>query len=381
MFKQVEKTPTIKDWIASAYGDPSVNLNDLAVFEAVSANTRPLRRRYGLHAGAVLEPSLIHEMPDVLKRGETVSLHSMHSAADLPVGRVFAANTHLDENGSPVLHTMFYMSNRDADLVDKVNKGIVNEVSVGLTPKEIRCSACGWDYKGADASIDNLLECTCPNGHTIGTDGVHARLHGLESWHELSLVDRGAVKGALILPRTKHTMVRTPDFERMAARGFEPSLLTLHAQCDFSPSPPREKPPMDELVNLKAAHIVLTRDHEAAQATLTAAKTELAAANTRVRELETQLAEAAKGDLAALKTQLSEVEAFVNEYAAAAFAAVGKDAATLPATLSEKVAAIKEARSQLALSIVPGGVAAGAAKGADPKFAPDYSAFTTHAKK
>ncbi len=374
MFKQVEKTPTIKDWIAQAYGDPKVDTSDLAVFEAAAANTRPLLRRYGLHAGAVMQPDVLHHMADAVNGGATVPLHVMHQTHNTPVGRVFRAQVRPGTDGGPQLHAMFYMSHKDADLVDKVNKGILNEVSVGVSPKEVRCSACGWDYRGKDATIDNLLDCTCPNGHTIGEDGVHAKLHGLLDWQELSLVDRGAMKGSLILPKSRQAMAATPDFERLAASGFEPSWLRLSAICDFTPPPPAPGNPAmsDEMIDLKASHIVLTRDHEAA-------KTELVALRAKVAELETQLGEALKGDAVALKAQLADVEAFVNEYATAALAAIGKDATALPAAMAERIAAIKEARAQLALSLVPGGVALGATRSDDPKPAgkPNFSAFVT----
>ena len=367
MFKQVEKTPTIKDWIGQAFGDPEVSTDDLAVFEAAAANTRPLRRRYGLHAGAVMQPDVLHKMADTVNSGATVPLHLMHQTGNTPVGRVFRAEV----RPGPVLHTMFYMSNKDADLVDKVNKGILNEVSVGVTPAEVRCSACGWDYRGKDATIDNLLDCTCPNGHTIGEEGVHAKLHGLVDWQELSLVDRGAMKGSLILPKSRQAMAAQPDFERLAASGFEPAWLRLSAICDFTP--PVGNLPMDELIELKASHIVLTRDHEAA-------KTELTALRAKATELEAQLAEALKGDAVALKAQLADVENFVTEYATAALAAVGKDAAAMPATLAEKVQAIKDARSQLALSLVPGGVAHSAATDPDKKPLTNLSVFVTPSK-
>ena len=383
MFKQVEKTPTIRDWIASAYGDKDVDTDGLAVFEAVAANTRPLRRLHGLHAGAMLQPDVLHGMTKALKQGETIPLHSMHQTDNTPVGRVFAAETRPDIDGGMALHTMFYMDPKhDPVLVDKLNKGILNEVSVGVSVKEVRCSACGWDYMGTDSTIDNLVDGECPDGHVIGKDGVHVKLHGLASWHELSLVDRGAAKGALILPKSRHSMTRSPDFERLAASGFEPSLLSLRAICDVSaptPTPSTPKAPgkssMDELVNLKAEHIVAKRDLEAMT-------TELGALRAKFTETEAKLADASKGDVVALRAQLAEVEKFVADYAAAALAALGKPSSELPAGLSERMKLVEAARAQLALSIVPGGVSQPAGR-SDPKASaastPDFSAFKRRA--
>ena len=389
MFKQVEKTTAVQDMIKAAYGDDSVPMDDLAVFEAQAVSTRPLRRRNGIYQGAQIGVDVLHAMAASIKgKDGSLPVQRMHNPG-IPVGRLFAAAVRPIENGHSALHAMFYMARRDSDLVNKIDTGVLTDVSVGMRPKQVLCSACGWDYKGSESTLDNLLDCTCANGHVIGTDGVSARMHGLETWDELSLVDRGASPGASILPRSRHALAKSPAFEQMLlSRGFDDSVFFLRASAtlDIEPAPPLSPPPaparnpinMDELVTLKAEKIVADRDLLAANLQLTAAQTELTALRAKVADVETKLAAALALDAVKVKADAEAAGAFIEEVLKASLAATGGKLESLPATIAERISMVRELRAQLAMRIPAGGATRPPETGTGDgsAAAPSFAAFT-----
>ena len=62
MLKTVPRSDKTDALIAKAYGDTNIDPSGLSVFEAVYANTTPLRRRNGIYAGAHLQPDVFAEM-------------------------------------------------------------------------------------------------------------------------------------------------------------------------------------------------------------------------------------------------------------------------------------------------------------------------------
>ena len=384
MVKQLEKTDRIRQLIARSYGDDSVDLSTLAVFEAVAVNTHPLRRKGGLFEAAVVEEDTLREMQAWLDAGETVALQTMHRDG-IPKGKVFAGETRRDTRGQLALHALFYLpiGAGENELIRKIDTGVISEVSVGLENKHIACSACGFDFLGASATIDHIFERTCANGHTIGRDGVHARLRGISKWMELSLVDRGAAVGALILPRPRQT------FQMDANSGFDRQALRLFASAEL-PTPPtthEQRPPttMTDLVKLSVDLALAQKDAEIAKAALTAAqaetvavKTEMVSLQAKLTETQTQLAALTPEKIAAQATALTEATSLIDEFAKVALAATGK-AGELPATLSERVALVREGRTKLALTLPTGGASQGAQGGTDDKTKVDYSSFKTRA--
>jgi hypothetical protein len=382
MFKQVEKSDRIQKLVAAAYGDPSVRLDDLAIFEAVAINTLPLKRKGGLFEAAVLSDDTLFEMQRWLEAGNHVPLQLMHRDG-IPRGKVFAGETRRRADGSLGLNVLFYLpiGTGENETIKKINAGVIQEVSIGVENKEIRCSSCGFDYLGASANIDNVFARTCDKGHTIGTNGVHARLHGLAKWMELSLVDRGAAQGANILPRTQQT------FQVDEKAGFDRTALRLFASA-YEPNTPETTTNMEELVKVKVDLALALQAKDDALAKLTASATEittakaetvsvkaaLAAAEAQVAELKASDGEKAKADLA---TAIS----LIDEFASSIMLAQGK-AVTLPVTLADKLTLIREGRTQLALMIPAGGASNPATSGgtAAPTTTAAFAGFKTRTK-
>lgn len=205
MSKRVEITPQIDAWIKSSIGDPEADTSKFVVFESKSLSTEPIKQR-GFHDGARLNASVLNEMASYLNTpGNAIPLQIMHNTSVLPVGRVFRGSVSMMDNGETELRTMFYLPADKEQLVKDIEASVIDEVSVNVLTEHAFCSECSFDYFGEDAFI-NRVTLTCDEGHVLGVDGAHVRLVGFSDWTELSLVNRGAAKGAKILSRAKQSM-------------------------------------------------------------------------------------------------------------------------------------------------------------------------------
>lgn len=211
----------------------AVNAEDIVVFEASAANTRPLNKMGSIFNQGRITEDTLRQMAAALNAGdESVPLHTMHmQGGELPIGKVFQAEVISTGDGEAELRAMFYIPASETPLVEKINLGIIDEVSIGLKSKQLLCSKCGFDYFSADAGFENLYSMTCESGHTVGSDGTHVKLSGLDKWMELSLVSRGAASKPKILGRTKQIMGKE-TYDRIAADGLPPEAVVLFTASD-----------------------------------------------------------------------------------------------------------------------------------------------------
>lgn len=376
--KQVQKTDRIKSLIAKAVGDPDANTDNLAVYEAVIANGRPLRKQ-GLYAGGIIQQDAMSGMADAINSDDHVPLQLMHRGG-IPVGKVFHAEMKPTPDGGTSVHALFYLPKANSEYVSKIDAGVINDVSVGFFPRQLQCSACGFDYTGPNVTFENIYDCVCDQGHRIGVDGVHARIHGVSQFHELSLVDKGAVPGATILPRAKQSMALAPNIARFSELGIDERPFYLAASmAEFTPSPAnppaKDKPAMDELITLKADLIVANRDVAAKDALIASLKADLTAAQTATAQANDSLAAALKLDGAKAIADLKLAMELIREFGAATLSALGQTAA-LPETTSELIATVRKARADLSASLVAGGRAQPAAgPTGEPADKPNFAAF------
>lgn len=354
MLKELTPTQTMLNQIAIITGGP-VDVSKVAIFETIVLNTQPVSKKGSLYEGAVATTGLLSDMAGFIKAGNSVPLHTQHlQGYELPVGKVFMA----DLNGSDELRALFYIprdTEEGADFITKLNTSVIDEVSVGVMAAHLRCSQCGWDYLGPDATMMNLFDRTCGNDHVIGTDGTHLVLDGLDRWYELSLVSLGAAKNAKIVGRTRQILGKD-EYNRLAASGRDPELLTLFA------SPTKQRiatmaEPNNQEVGL-ALVASLSAEKATAQLALEAASVKVAAleaglieANDRVKALEVQLAEVAEA--AKFKDDHEKVMTFLSEQTRAAMVAAGIENPQVPETVEGMLASISE--SQLKLHNLPKG--------------------------
>jgi hypothetical protein len=232
MAKTVAITPQIEEWIRGAMNDPEFDTSKVSVFEAYLVSTRPIQKRGSIFDKGRIQPGVLRAMAEWVANGNAVPIHTLHNDEMLPVGRAFYAQTEELDDGEYALRGLFYIDNSEEDLVQKVNNGTVDEVSVGLSTEKILCSECDFDFKGDEADIINILEQTCENGHTMGRDGAHVRMVGFDRWLETSLVSRGASQNSKILSRAKQALGKE-ERERLAANGVAPEATILVATSNI----------------------------------------------------------------------------------------------------------------------------------------------------
>lgn len=356
--KQVEKTPEITAKLQNAVGD-GVDTSNLAVFEAISLNTLPIRKRHPLYTDATHSTQFLSEMASQLN-AESLPIYLMHdSDAPTPFGRAFFADV-MPNMGESELRTLFWVDKvAHPDIVQKLDNGTIDQVSVSVLPKALTCSGCGFDFMGPESDLfDNILTGTDPKGHVMGQDGYHAVATNLDSWFELSLVGRGGARGARILPRDEQKLGST-TFQRLAASGVDLSLVTLVASAE--PMNMDLTKLIAELTDAKAKVTVT----EASVVTLNGTITTLTA---EVTDLTTKLAaaEAAKGSAGPKQEDLDAAVGALRDVTLKVLVASGKvDAKTDTLDVATCVSTITETSKALAAKLVAGGSSKEATADAD----------------
>lgn len=365
--KQIAKTAEIIARLKAAFG-PDADIEDLAVFEATALNSLPIRQKHPLMEGAVAQQSMLQDLVTAINT-ESAPLQIMHKGGVLPAGRVFDARM----NGNEA-RALFAMSQKtDAELISKIDSGIIDQVSVNLLAKRILCSKCNWDFRGPAATFENIYTATCANDHELRVDGVHAKLDGVEYLSEISLVNSGGAQGARIVGQSQSIYSAEP-LQRLAASGHVPQLLL----ANITPTLEEDMNVADFTTQLSAAVSAKT----VAEGQITVLTGERDTLNTKVGELTTQLGAVTSqvttltgerdAATAQVTTLTAEVEAGKTAVAAAVTAlkaeattiltACGKAAEV--ANLSEDpnalLAVIAEHRAQFAAAVPVGGAAAGA---------------------
>jgi hypothetical protein len=122
--KRLELTPQLQQLIKDRVGE-DVNLDGIAVFEAISLNNKPLPGKKGsLWEGAVATPLTLKQIKDHINGGgHDPALQLNHDMVGyLPAGRVFDAGLDYAADGSFELRTLFYLDATEAELASKIDR-------------------------------------------------------------------------------------------------------------------------------------------------------------------------------------------------------------------------------------------------------------------
>lgn len=351
--KQLDMNPELEAQIKAAVG-PDVVVEGLAVFEAIAINSRPLPGKRGsIFEAATVSALTLSQMADSINNGNHLPLISDHELMGTPKGRVFSAATGFAADGSVELRVLFYVDPTEETLVSKLNAGSLDEVSVSFLSSQMLCSECGWDYFGSESTAENIYTRTCANDHTVGVDGVHVLLVGLNQFVELSLVSRGAADKPKIVGKSESKL--KPSGLRLAAKGFEVDGLICRASLgeevvSFDPNKL-----ITDLTNSQAQVITLGADKSRLEGELTAANAQVTELTEKVSTLTTQLSEANSkpNNEVDYQAALSYLKDVLKNVLTASGAEVP---AELPATVAELTAAINEKTSNLTAILPVGGV-------------------------
>lgn len=379
MAKQVTKTPAIIAQMQKIAGD-GVDVSNLPVWEAQAVNTLPLHKPGSIYHKAQMSEGMVRQVADDVN-ANGLPLHTLHQqGAQLPVGRVFMGGTVANDVGLPQTSLMFYVGPDDAQLTSDLDNGIIDSVSIGCVPQCALCSECGFDYLGADSSMANVYDRTCPDGHMLGQDGVHLNLTGQANLNELSLVSKGAAANSKITPGSKSVLSDATN-SRLAASGLDPRAVVLQATTSAAfatPKPTVKEPLMADTLQLDG----LVDKYTTAKMDLAATAGKLTIADAAVVELTAQVAkltaantafETANADPAGVAAKLTAAEAsvevattFLRAQATKALTATAGDITKVDAmSVAELTATIDAAQATLSTLFPAGGKTIPAVAGAE----------------
>lgn len=382
--KRINITDSMLAAMQNSMADPELKASQYVVFETVAVTSRPLNKAGTIFNNAVITQPTLQEMADVVNsEGGAVPLIIQHNVGGkdvTPYGKVFQGAVYPTDDGlHHELRTLFAMPNPDTDknseraaLTQDIDDGFMSEVSIGAAFNQLLSSANPqFDFLSEEADIMNFIERKDDEGNSIDAGETHVIAKGLRAWAELSLVVRGASKGAVISSASQQKLASKYDdsgmFRKLAASSEidarELVTFTSRLNASKSETPINGEFNMDKeiLAQLTAAGAKLGKAEtqlEAATAQVTeltatnealtaAAKTaaeELATATARVTELEAQVAAAPENTVA----EAALVIAFVDENLAAAVTASGKkDVDTTKMDTAGKLEFIKEAGVKL----------------------------------
>lgn len=367
--KQLPMTPELSALIKERVGE-DVDTATLAVFEARALNTKPLHGKDGtIFEKAVVFTVTLVQMVDYILSGKHLPLIADHELFGAPKGRFFHAGLFDDEDGKPEMRVLFYLDATEEKLITKLNSGSLDEVSVSFLSSAFLCSECKWDYFQF-GTRDNIDSRTCANDHTIGEDGVHAEMIGLNKFLELSLVAAGAADTPKIVGHSEAKLAPNSVY-RLAAKGFETNALVVQASMgkeDNIMADATNTDLMRDLVESKTAVATLTADVSARDKTVASLTTERDTATGRVTELEAELKTAkaetkVPEDYEPTKAALAVAATYLQEQVNHLLVAGGKpklEGEALPADPTELKAKISELTDNLTSILPVGGKAVGA---------------------
>ena len=355
--KRIPITETIKKEITRINAGNEIDFDAIAIYETRTVNTKTLRKRGGLYQGARIDKSVLEEMVESLNNSvEGVPMHLMHETQALNVGKAFRAKMVQRNDGHFEVVSQFYIPVAETALVARLDTGAVDQVSVGLLAKQVKCSHCDYDWR--QAGMREIMDLTCKNKHTVGKDGVHVvSTGGLEKWFELSLVDSGAATDARITSAQASQFIETEDVYRLAANNQNQHGTTPILVANLSEIFSEELNDMDEAKVNELIAAALKAQGDDVQAKIDAAvKAAVDPKDTEIADLKAKLAEAeAKIDtdsaaklteteskLAASEANLKTATDFIYDEAKKAQIAAGSNNPAEVATLDEGIAKIKE---------------------------------------
>lgn len=324
MPKRIDITDDIKAKIIANMGSEPT-WEQIAVFEMTAVTSLPLSKKWSIFDQAQITAQTFEEAATYLNSGGYVPFHTLHNQGyEIPVGRVFYGEAQVNQKGYNELRVLAFIDlTAHEDLANKIDNGVVEEVSVGMSFKQLLCSACGDDLMSDESKLWNQ---TCANGHVIGMGNHHLKPNGLGQFRELSAVSKGASNGAKILGIQKRTLAADfgkPELALVASiKSPEFMLFTQHANLDSEPVLGEDPVVIAELqaklTDAEAKSAEVQAKLTAAEAKAAELEATTAISTTKLAEAETALAttqaqvdtlEAAKNELEAAKVELEAAKA------------------------------------------------------------------------
>lgn len=378
MAKRVELTDTVRKYIQDKCGT-SVDFNQIAVYQARGISTEQISQNTLYDKGNLTRNALADMEALINDPLNNVSIQAMHDVSELPQGKVFHAELVDENNATSALYTLFGVSTEHPDIINKIDNGIIDEVSFGFRPKQILCSECGKDFLDKDVSFIDIMEGHCPEcGAYMGEDGAHVVVPGIEKVSELSLVNRGAAKHAKILDSVYQMAMSEDSTVTLTKEGMKDDLLKLNL-CSTISKEEVDMTPEEITAAVEAAMSAHKEEQDKLQSTIASLGEEKAALEEAKNLAETEKAALAQ-EKVELETALAEAKKKAEDIQSAFDAEIQKVlvaaglSETVPAELEEKLELLKKAHLTLA-NIPVDGVSKPADKLNKKNSEADFSAF------
>lgn len=410
MTKRVVLNETIISKMKSVLGE-DISPDNYVVYKARAISTEAISKRGSdLLNGATPTENFIRSIVAMANEPQkNVSVHTMHDDWSLSIGRVFDMweAVEFDSVHAAYAYLAILKNDENKEVIEKIDGGILDEVSIGFEIKSGKCSVCGWDFFDNDLDEDDKFEhlwnATCANGHVMGKDGAHLVLDAPKSFSEISIVNQGAAHKAKIqeiakfslsfedakkdakslLAKVGNTTVLTKleskmTEEEMTAKfaEMEAKLADMSAKLSSSedPAPEGDKPAeaSADKGDKKPAEAPADEGDKPAEATAEAApadKEEDKHEDEKVKALEAEV-EKLKAEKEGLASELATAKATFAEEVNKALVAADKEKVSAETELSAMAKALHDANVTLA-AIPVDGRAAAAAK-ADDEEAPTF---------
>lgn len=213
MAKRVVLDENIISKMKSVLGE-DISPDNYAVYKARSISTEPVSKRgCSLLDHAVPTSNFIRSLVSLgTEPQKNISVHTMHDSHDLAIGRVIDIweVTEFNSVMAAYAYLAILKTEDNADVIEKIDSGILDEVSIGFEIKHGKCSVCGFDFFDNDLDEEDKLEAqwfgSCPNGHKMGKDGAHLVIEEAKSFSEISIVNQGAAHNAKIQEIAKFSL-------------------------------------------------------------------------------------------------------------------------------------------------------------------------------
>lgn len=407
MTKRVELTEELKNKIRTRCGN-DIDFSSAAFYQARIVSTEPISQD-SIYNKAQLARSTVFELEEFFNNDPqlNVTLQVMHDQRVLPAGRVVAVRAVDEPDGvNSALYGVFMVSNEHQDYINKLDNGIIDEVSISMLAKKLLCSECGYDLREASPEEQFMAfffhQCPKCEAELGGRDGAHLNLVGVEEFIEVSLVTRGAARHAKILDSSKQLALAANNKEvKLKLNQLAKDLLPLNLNGKII----NEEDTMQneellaklqeisqELASFKES--VEARFEEIAKKEEVPAEAEKDKEGSAPAEENSSLAEEApaegtapadegnkeleeaKAALAAAQAETQEYRATLMEEVNKVLVAAGKSKLAEEATLSDIKNSLKESKLTLAANIPVDGVAKAAKQ--NPEAKAGFSGYTVN---
>lgn len=235
----LDKAPRVKKLLQAQVGEKT-DLSQFAVFELRANDTFPISRASGLLLNSRMSSTYLSQMAEHVTKGNYVPVIQLHQQNDrLPSGRILDAKVYdspTDFNQKD-LHVLIYLQASDPD-AQKIDAGIINEVSTGTTPNAVKCSACDFNFYESKDTRRKLwagkdYTPLCDNGHQWGMNGNHLKLDGMKEFREISIVTRGAAPNAQVIKAENVRLAAESDEINLSAKFNADILLSTTVDAKF----------------------------------------------------------------------------------------------------------------------------------------------------